>query len=265
GLELETDGQSVGLALRARVFLGARDPVGDAQEVLDVVADLVRDHVGLGEVAGRAEAAGHLVEEREVEVDLAGRRAIERPDRGRRHAARRVHGAVEEDELRRRVTLARLLEDGGPGVFGAAEDLGREVAQAVVGGRLVGRPGLRGRLPPAALQELEDLHRILAGEDRDPEHQAQAATADPGPPAHAHPAAILDVVAPALALEAHDVSSREPAIRASGWPIRIIGRVAAARKHRMRLAGGRPATLSYLSAGGCRLEYVWHGPGPDAA
>src|SRR5262249_43604564 len=103
------------------------------------------------------------------------------------------------------------------------------------------------------------------GEDRDPERQEQAATADPGPPAHAHPAAILDVVAPALALEAHDVSSREPAIRASGWPIRIIGRVAAARKHRMRLAGGRPATLSYLSAGGCRLEYVWHGPGPDAA
>ena len=34
-----------------------RSALGDAEEVLHVVADLVRDHVGLREVAGRAEAS----------------------------------------------------------------------------------------------------------------------------------------------------------------------------------------------------------------
>ena len=45
----------------------------DAEQVLDVVADLVRDHVGLREVAGRAEALCSSRHEREVDVDLAGR------------------------------------------------------------------------------------------------------------------------------------------------------------------------------------------------
>ena len=36
-----------------------------------MVADLVRDDVGLGEVTGRAERRVELLEEAEVEVDLA--------------------------------------------------------------------------------------------------------------------------------------------------------------------------------------------------
>ena len=46
-----------------------------------MVAELVGDDVGLGEVAGRAEALVELAEEAEVEVDLAVERAVERPRR----------------------------------------------------------------------------------------------------------------------------------------------------------------------------------------
>ena len=50
-----------------------------AFEVLDVVADLVRDDIGLGEVARRLEAARQLVEEGRVDVDRLVVGAIEGP------------------------------------------------------------------------------------------------------------------------------------------------------------------------------------------
>jgi hypothetical protein len=40
------------------------DPLGDPEQVLDVMADLVRDDVGLGEVAGRAELVAQVAIER---------------------------------------------------------------------------------------------------------------------------------------------------------------------------------------------------------
>ena len=67
------------------------DLVGDAQQVLHVVADLVGDHVGLREIAGRAEARAQRVEEAEVDVDLArrpgSRTAPSPPGPGRRPSA----------------------------------------------------------------------------------------------------------------------------------------------------------------------------------
>ena len=63
---------------RALVLDALRDP----EQVLDVVAHLVRDHVRLREVAGRAEPAIEITEERQVQVHLRVRRAVERPDRG---------------------------------------------------------------------------------------------------------------------------------------------------------------------------------------
>ncbi len=44
------------------------------------MADLVGDHVGLGEVSWRAEALIQLAEEREVDVELVIARAVERAD-----------------------------------------------------------------------------------------------------------------------------------------------------------------------------------------
>src|SRR5688572_15333799 len=75
GLELEPDGEAAGafaLAARRAMHLVAR-----AELVLQVVTDLVRDHVRLGEVAGGAEATFELGEEAEVDVRTFVARAVE--------------------------------------------------------------------------------------------------------------------------------------------------------------------------------------------
>ena len=63
GLEFEADRQLVAFDL-ARPLPGLLDLAGDAEQVLHVVADLVGDDVGLGEIARRAELVVQLVEER---------------------------------------------------------------------------------------------------------------------------------------------------------------------------------------------------------
>ena len=47
-----------------------------------MVAELVRDDVGLREVTRGAEAVAELLEEAEVEIDLLVAGAVERPDGG---------------------------------------------------------------------------------------------------------------------------------------------------------------------------------------
>ena len=89
-------GQLVGLT--RRLLLEAADLALDAEQVLDVVPDLVRDHVRLGEVAWRAKAAIELIEELEIEVDLAVTRAVERPHRALAHAARGARRAAEQHQ-----------------------------------------------------------------------------------------------------------------------------------------------------------------------
>ena len=76
GLQLEAHRQRVGAIGPA---LLPADLLGDAQEVLHVVADLVGEHVGLGEVAGRPEAVLQLVVEAQVDVDLPVLGAVEGP------------------------------------------------------------------------------------------------------------------------------------------------------------------------------------------
>ena len=82
GLQLETHRQRV-RAARIRTLHLPHLPFGAGQR-LHVVADLVREDVGLREVARRAEAALQLVEEPEIEIDLAIARTVERPGRGAR-------------------------------------------------------------------------------------------------------------------------------------------------------------------------------------
>ena len=78
GLQFDTDRHLVGLGL-AHLLPHLVELRQHADEVLHVMADLVRDHVGLGEIARRAELAGQLVEEVGVEIDLAVVRTVERP------------------------------------------------------------------------------------------------------------------------------------------------------------------------------------------
>ena len=76
---------------------------------LHVMPELVREHVGLGEVAGRAESAAELVEEPEVEIDVLVARTVERPARATARSRRPIEwrrgttGASSADSDRRAV------------------------------------------------------------------------------------------------------------------------------------------------------------------
>jgi hypothetical protein len=60
------------------------------------MADLVRDDVRLGEVAGRTEAGAQVAEEVEIEVELAVGGAVERSHRRAGHAAGGLDRAAEQ-------------------------------------------------------------------------------------------------------------------------------------------------------------------------
>ena len=78
----------IGLQLHPlRHFIGFRfahapphlvEPRQHPDQVLHVVADLMRDHISLGEITGCTELTRQLVEESGVEINLAVARAIER-------------------------------------------------------------------------------------------------------------------------------------------------------------------------------------------
>ena len=139
GLELHADGERV-LEVGA-LLLRLAHLLVDAEDVLHVVADLVREHVGLREVAALgAEARAQVLVEAEVDVRLLVERAVERPHRRLRHAAARLHGLAEEDELRRPVASRQQLR---PRRLRVVEDEGDELHPL----RLLGRR--LDRAPPA--------------------------------------------------------------------------------------------------------------------
>jgi hypothetical protein len=115
------------------------------------MADLVGDDVGLRELARRAEPLLEDLVEAQVDVDLLVVGAIEGTHRRLALAARRRPAALEEDELGRLVGAARLAEDVGPDLLGAAQHLGDEFRPGVV--RRRGRRGalLLHHLPPPSL------------------------------------------------------------------------------------------------------------------
>ena len=121
GLQLEVDRESVGVDRRRSATL-ALDLGRDPEEVLDMMAHLVGDDVGLGEIPGGAEATLELGEEREVEVDPAIRRTVEGTDRGGVEAARRCHGVGEQDERRLLVATSETRQGCAPGVLRVGED-----------------------------------------------------------------------------------------------------------------------------------------------
>ena len=115
------------------------------------MANLVGDHVGPGEIATRAELVAQVAEERQVEVDLPVARAVERPDRRARAAARRVDAVAEEHELGLLVGLPGALERLLPGLLGFGEDVRAEVAQVALG--VLRRGDRRGLGRPRAFAE----------------------------------------------------------------------------------------------------------------
>src|SRR5690349_20435852 len=195
GLQLATDGDSV--------IPGSPAPadLAQAEEVLHVMTDLVRDHVRLREIAGRTETVTQRAEEAEIEVELLVLRTVERSDGGAGGPTRGLDGAGVQDELRFAILRAQVAEDGAPCVLGVGEDDRHEVTQRVLprGGRTlgarlrclrgIGREDAAGIEAEEQRQEQDDDRSEAAAHDR----HAQAA----------HAAAILDVVAPTTHLPAH--------------------------------------------------------------
>src|SRR6185312_17001324 len=221
GLQLDAHLNAVRRRLAAGGVLHRRRLRQDAEQILHVVADLVRNHISLGEFARLAAAAveAHLyvAEERRVEIDAPVARAIERPHRGLREAAAALLAAAIKTQARRTVLATRCLEDSAPCVFGIAQHGGNELP-----GRVGGRAGARRRLPVRLFVARMGNHlgaadqdaRIDAGEPADQSQNghrtdAQSAAAD----GNAEPAAtaaisaavavILDIVAAAKIVPTH--------------------------------------------------------------
>ena len=104
-----------------------------AEQVLSVMADLVGDHVGLGELAGLSlaavEPAFDFAEERGVEINPLVRERIGRTDCPKRAGIyQRAHAQIENWRL---VGRATLREDRLPLRLGAAENAGDEAAGVI--------------------------------------------------------------------------------------------------------------------------------------
>ena len=115
------------------VSLGARLElvrlVERAFEVLDMVADLMGDDIGHGEIAGRPEALRQLVEEARVDVDLAcrsGSRTGPSPPAPRR--SRTGWRRCKRPASSAGIALPLLGENLAPGLLGRAEHADQEVA-----------------------------------------------------------------------------------------------------------------------------------------
>ncbi len=203
GLQLEPDRERVG-PRRAALLLGAH-LVGQAQEMLDVVADLVGQHVRLREVPGRAESAPQLVIEREVDVDLAVLRAVEGAGRGLGDPAAGARASGEEHQVGALVVAPHLLKLPRPGVLHVVEHERDEVRALLLRRRCLAR---RGRRRASVRRGGDVAAPVQQGEEVLPEDQAQHqqdhraaqadAAADPEPAATGRSlaAAVLDVVAP---------------------------------------------------------------------
>ena len=130
------------LALARGGLLRRLDLRQNAEQILDVMAYLVRDDISVGEVAAAAEAPFHVLEEGRVEIDLLIPRAIERPHGRLGAAAARGGPPAIEDEFRLDVGNPFLpWQDFRPDGFVRGENGGDELAH-VVGGR-PGLPRLR--------------------------------------------------------------------------------------------------------------------------
>jgi hypothetical protein len=137
GLQFNPHRQRIHLRFRD-LAAHAVDLARDAEQVLHVVADLVREHVSLREVTGRAHAALQRIEELQVDVDLAVARAVERPHRRLPGPAGRGRGAAKQHELGLAVSGAAGLEDLAPDDLGVAQHGGHERGHRVVRRRRLG-------------------------------------------------------------------------------------------------------------------------------
>ena len=172
-----------GIALRlAGALLDRRHLLGRTGQVLDMVADLMRDDIGLGEVARRAEALAELLEEAGVEVHALVRRAVEGPHCGLGRTAARRRIALVEVDRGRAVGGALFLEDPAPGLLGRGHHPAREQLRLGIAGDVVaaaGDPALLHALATAAAQDTASAAHHQIADDHDRQDRKAAAAHPP--------------------------------------------------------------------------------------
>ena len=153
-----------------------------------MVSDFVRENVSAGELAGRAKLLFQRVEERQVDVDLAIVRAVERADRGTLHTARGLHLIGEQNQGRLLVDLAHHAKLLVPDVLSVLEDHLGKLGHPLFGGVLGSRYA---RLAAAAAAH--ELPRINAQHQGEQDHDESSATAHDGTGRDAPSAAVIHV------------------------------------------------------------------------
>ena len=108
----------------------------DPFEMLHVMSELVREHVRLRKLAGRAELVPELVVEAEIDVEFLVERTVERTHRRLGLSAPRLHAVAKEHELRVVVAGAFLRQDLRPRLLRVVEHERHELHFLVFGRRL---------------------------------------------------------------------------------------------------------------------------------
>ena len=190
-----------------------------------MVADLVGDHVGLGEIAGGAEAPFELVVEAQVDIELVVSGAVEGAHGRAGHPAGRPDLAREDDQVRFLVLAADRRKHRVPGVLGVGQDHRHEIHHLVLSGRRWAGAG-RGRRSAIHGQLLHKLRRITAEqqiENSNDQEPDAANTANGSAPTHRQPPSILDVLTLSSAFPTHSTPPEDggdmlhqPAGRAGG-------------------------------------------------
>src|SRR5208337_2061011 len=203
GLELEHHGELLGIGL-ANPALHLGNLFAGSEQVLNVVADLVGDHVGLGELSRRMEPFLQLFIEGQIDIDPLVRWAIERPDGGAgQSAALGIDVVREQNETRFLVLQPSPGEEIGPDVLGHGQRRPDEVGLSL----FLGAPGRRFLLGGARLGDLNPLQQHPGVGARKKAHrqhdQDRADTTAHRNLARRDPPPVLDVIAPAFVLPTH--------------------------------------------------------------
>src|SRR6267154_2652809 len=99
----------MGIRFTRIVFLHLVHFAFDAEQFLHMMPEFVGDYIGLGELAGGAEAAIQLIEKTQIDVDPFVFGTIERPGGRARSAASGLRGVTEQDELGVAIVFAGLV------------------------------------------------------------------------------------------------------------------------------------------------------------
>src|SRR5262245_48613482 len=157
------------------------------------MAELVRDHVRLREVAGRAEPLRELAKELEIEIHLSVLPTVERPGRRLREAARRIDRAAKQHDAR--VLVARA-KDFAPRALDISCDRVDEVDLALFGGRTADSARRFGRRRPRSVAGAEEGKEVRTGRPAEHEQHEETAEGDRhGANAARAAAHVLDVAA----------------------------------------------------------------------